>query len=128
MERGVVKPVAPLIVWRRNGCRHRLLHVYLSPTGWRVVADGMREDSQAWLRRTPAWKRGSIDIARLRSVPTYEDTYPLELDRWPSWTHLEVGCDDGSGEAPFEWLIEDARKVRAVHGAVHREVPKDVLY
>jgi hypothetical protein len=112
----------PLVTWRRAGCRHRLLRVYLSPGGWQVVGEPFRERSDDWLARLPAHKRDQTDMSNKRKVPANTMVFPLDIDAWSKSTHLEVGCYDAVGEVPFAFLIEDVNRARDTRAAVEREL------
>lgn len=126
----------PLVVWKRKGCRHRLLRVFLDPEGWHVVTDGFREDAAAWMERMKAAKPDNSDsnfsldahrsgaafYAGIRDVEGIYRTLPLETAGWPAGVTFEIGCRDANRYVELDLLISDVRDARATHRRKERSI------
>ncbi|HLV03941.1 MAG TPA: hypothetical protein VKY79_05100 [Actinomycetaceae bacterium] len=125
-------PGRPMIVWRRAGCRCRVLRLYLTPEGWELIGDDYRVKPDEWLRMVGAVDddghpvtlddggkvtlddrdAGNVVLIGLREVDGMTDTLPLDIDAWPTGVRMQLGCDHGHGTAPVADLAADARTVR----------------
>lgn len=122
----------PHVVWRRAGCRERILSVFLRPSGWEVLGEDFREHPARWEKRVDAdWVSlaehfgGEGFITHLRSVKGIRQTMPLDVTEWPSSARFEVGCDHVTTEAHLDWLRDDCLKFRQTRRRVTRTVPQE---
>lgn len=121
----------PMAEWE-NTCRCRLARLYLTPEGWHFIGNDRRVHHPTdWLHRymttpdgepvtdehgTPvtldARDAGQITFNEFRKVRGVSDTFPLEIDDWPTPYRIPVGCDHGEGHLPIADVMAVARKVR----------------
>ncbi len=110
-----------LVRWRRSGCcRARLLHVTLSPSGWRVIGDSWRLKAQEW--RDIAGVGENVYALNLRRVDGVDQLLPLEFEQWPA-VRFEVGCDDERTWLPLSVLAADCAEARRTRRRVDRALP-----
>jgi hypothetical protein len=115
----------PMVTWRRFGCNHRLLRVYLTPRGWLLVADRIRVPLEEWLNRIgddyslDEYRAGRVFATNARKVAGHEKLLPLNTTGWPTGT-FELGCRDGAGLFELSDLIADVEDVRTTHRSNER--------
>lgn len=132
----------PVVTWRALGCRHRLMRVFLTPSGWHLLTDGFRVNPEEWLRRIGAVDAtgnpetledgtevslaarddGRLAFFNLREVAGLDKILSLDIDDWPQ-VRFEVGCNCGAALFRLSEVAEDCRKFRETRRRVQSRKP-----